>query len=45
VVGLKGLRRQRVAPSLSAILRKSGLEVSGLENAYPEIAISGTVGA
>jgi hypothetical protein len=25
VIGLKGLRRQRVAPSLSAILRKSGL--------------------
>jgi len=38
VAGLKGLRRQRVAPSLSAILRKSGLDASRLENAYPEIA-------
>jgi hypothetical protein len=45
VVGLKGLRRQRVAPNLAAILRKSEVEASMPEKAYPEIAISGTVGA
>ena len=35
--GLDGLRRQRAAPSLLAILRKSG---SVAEKAYPEIAIT-----
>ena len=45
VVGLKGLRRHRVAPSLTAILRKSGLDASKIEKAEPEIAINGTVGA
>jgi hypothetical protein len=39
------LRRQRVAPSLSAILRKSGPDGSRPEKAYPEIAISGTADA
>src|SRR5260370_8053352 len=33
VLGLKGLRRQRVAPSLSAIFKKSGLDASRLEKA------------
>ena len=41
----EGLAQAACRAELSAILRKSGLEVSRLENAYPEIAISGTVGA
>jgi len=42
IAGLNGLRRQRAAPSLVAILRKSG---SVAAKAYPEIAIGGTVEA
>src|ERR1700730_16757154 len=36
VFGRKGLRRQRVAPSLRAIFRKSALDGSRSENTYPE---------
>jgi len=42
VAGRNGLRRHRVAPRLSAILKQAGSSASGPEKAYPEIAISGT---
>ncbi len=43
--GVKGLRRQRDAPSSSAILRKSGAGEFRFAKAYPDIAIKGVVGA
>ncbi len=43
--GVNGLRRQRAAPSSSAMRRKSGAGESRLAKAYPDIATRGTVGA
>jgi hypothetical protein len=42
---VNGLRKQRAAPSSSAMRRKSSAGESRLAKAYPDIATSGTVGA
>ena len=43
--GVNGFRRQRAAPSSSAIRRKSGAGESRFAKAYPDIATSGIAGA
>ena len=43
--GVNGLRRQRAAPSSSAMRRKSGAGESRLAKAYPDIATMGIAGA
>src|SRR5205085_1017462 len=43
--GVNGLRKQRAAPSSSAMRRKSGAGESRLAKAYPDIATRGIAGA